>query len=258
MPRSELIIWPPSTPMSAAVLPCLRASRISAAVVARTISFGCLRTCSRTASIWTSARSTASEPVTLLGIQMERKIALRLPSRMRGMSMLPVEPRVPRSNFPSRKRCVVSSCVSTTMDEKCSLRAFSEMPSAFIAPASSTPATAHAPVHRIARTIPRLLVLLLRSLHLFADFLRLFHYAENISAENFADIVLLVALPQQRFRDFGQLGAIFQAFGHVRAVEIRAQADVLRAHKFNDVIDMFDNLFRAYVRELSCIGQVPG
>src|SRR6267142_6563760 len=192
---------PPSTPISAAIVPLFRASRISAAVVAKTMSFGCLRTCSRTAPIWTSARSTASEPVTLLGIQMEKKIALRLPSRMRGRSMLPVEPRVPRSNFPSRKRCVVSLCVSTTMDEKCSLRAFSEMPSDFIAPARSTPAAAHALAHRIARTIPRLLVLLLRRLHLFADFFRLFHHTEHVAAENLADIILLVALSQQRFRD---------------------------------------------------------
>src|SRR6267142_2791868 len=251
-------MWPPSTPMSAAILPCLRASRISAAVVAKTMSLGCLRTCSRTASICTRPRSTASGPVTLLGIQMEKKIALRLPSRMRGMSMQPVELRVPRSNFPSRKRCVVSSCVSTTMDEKCSLRAFSEMPSAFIAPARSTPAAAHAPAHRIARTISRLLVLLLRSLHLFADFFRLFHYAEYVPAEDPADIVLLVALSQQRFGDFGQLGAVRDPFRHVRAIEIRAQADLLRAHKLNDVADMFDNLFPAYVRELSGIGQVPG
>src|SRR6266403_2861303 len=257
-PSSELIMWPPSTPMSAAILPCLRASRISAAVVARTTSFGCLRTCSRTASICTSARSTASGPVTLLGIQMEKKIALRLPSRIRGMSMLPVELRAPRSNFPSRKRCVVSSCVSTTMDEKCSLRAFSEIPSAFIAPAKSTPAPAHAPAHRIARTIPRLLVLLLRCLYLFADFFRLFHHTEHVAAENLADIVLLVALPQQRFRELGQLGAVLEPFGHVRAVEIRAQADMLRAHKLYDVVDMLDNLFPAYVRELSGIGQVPG
>src|SRR6266478_6509770 len=201
-------MWPPSTPMSAAILPCLCASRISAAVVARARSLGCLRTCSRTPSIWTSARLTASKPVILLGIQMEKKIALRFPSRMRGMSMLPVALRVPRSNFPSRKRCVVSSCVSTTMEEKCSLRAFSEMPPPLIAPARSTPA-AHAPAHRIARTIPRLLVLLLRCLHLFADFFRLFHHTEHVAAENLADIVLLVALPQKRFRDPRQLGAIF-------------------------------------------------
>src|SRR5260370_226550 len=39
---------------------------------------------------------------------------------MRGMWMLPVERRPPRPNLPSRQRCVVSSCVSTTMDKKCS------------------------------------------------------------------------------------------------------------------------------------------
>jgi len=33
------------------------------------------------------------------GIHMEKKIALRLPSRMRGMSMLPVEVRAPRIEF---------------------------------------------------------------------------------------------------------------------------------------------------------------
>src|SRR5229473_4066488 len=60
---------------------------------------------------------------------MEKKIALRFPSRIRGISMLPVELRVPRSNLPSRNRWVVSSCVSTTRDEKCSLRALSEMES---------------------------------------------------------------------------------------------------------------------------------
>ena len=145
---------PPSTPISAAILPSFRASRTSAAVVAKTMSVECLRTCSRTASICTSARSTASGPVTLLGIQMEKKIALRFPSRMRGMSMLPVALRVPRSNLPSRNRCVVSSCVSTTMDEKCSLRAFSEMES----PETTSPATqtedTHTTTSNRARTIP--------------------------------------------------------------------------------------------------------
>src|SRR5467141_864671 len=234
-------MWPPSTPRSTAILPCLRASRMSAAVVARTTSFGCLRTCSRTASIWTSARSTASGPVTLLGIQMEKKIALRLPSRMRGISMLPVEWRVPRSNCPSRKRCVVSSCVSTTMDEKCSLRALSEMLSSFIAPARNTPAATHAPAHRIARAISRLLILLLRRLHLFAVFLRLFHHSENIAPQNLSNVIFLVALSQQGFRDFGQLGAISQAFRPIRAVEIRAQPHVVRADELHDVVNSAGN-----------------
>ena len=54
----------------------------------------------------------------LLGIQMEKKMAPRPPSFMRGMSMLPLAERWPRSKLPSRKRCVVSSWVSTTMEEK--------------------------------------------------------------------------------------------------------------------------------------------
>jgi len=40
-------------------------------------------------------------PVILLGIQIEKKMAPRLPSRMRGMSMLPAALRCPRSNLPS-------------------------------------------------------------------------------------------------------------------------------------------------------------
>src|SRR6267378_3017772 len=69
----------------------------------------------------------ASVPVILLGIQMEKKIAPSPPSFMRGISMLPLELRAPRSKSPSRNRCVVSSCVSTTIDEKCSWRAFSKV-----------------------------------------------------------------------------------------------------------------------------------
>lgn len=50
-PRSLSIMWPPSTPKSAAILRAAPARRMSAAVVASTKSFGCVRTVSRTASI---------------------------------------------------------------------------------------------------------------------------------------------------------------------------------------------------------------
>src|SRR5260370_29192386 len=89
----------------------------------------------------------------LLGIQMEKKIAPSPPSFMRGISMLPVELRVPRSNLPSRKRCVVSSCVSTTMDEKCSLRAFSEMESAETASATRQTEETYTTTSKSARTM---------------------------------------------------------------------------------------------------------
>src|SRR5215469_5774270 len=62
----------------------------------------------------------------LLEIQMEKKMAVRPPSRMRGMSMLPSEWRAGISKCGSRRRCVVSSWVSMTMEEDWSFLACSE------------------------------------------------------------------------------------------------------------------------------------
>src|ERR1700682_4255680 len=61
---------------------------------------------------------------------MEKKMAFMPPSRMRGMSMCPVELRLPRSKSLEKKRWVVSSWVSATMEEKWSRRACSETESA--------------------------------------------------------------------------------------------------------------------------------
>ena len=96
----------------------------SSAVVASARSFGNRAGSSRTASIWSSARFTASGPVTVPEIQIEKKIALRPPSRMRGISIEPSAWRTPRSNFGSSSRCVVSSWVSTTIERKCRSCAF--------------------------------------------------------------------------------------------------------------------------------------
>src|SRR5207245_1855602 len=66
---------------------------------------------------------------------------------------LPVELRLPRSNFTAGNRCVVSSGVSTTMDEKCSFRARSEMESAeTTSPATQTEDT-HTAANNNARTM---------------------------------------------------------------------------------------------------------
>src|SRR5215831_12126775 len=62
-------------------------------------------------------------------IQIEKKIAFMPPSRMRGISMCPSGLRLPRSKFLEKNRCVVSSCVSRTIEEKWSLRARSAMSS---------------------------------------------------------------------------------------------------------------------------------
>ena len=55
----------------------------------------------------------------LPSIQIEKKMPFMPPSCMRGMSMVPSVLRLPRSKADfERKRCVVSSCVSMTMEEK--------------------------------------------------------------------------------------------------------------------------------------------
>src|SRR6266446_3698919 len=95
----------------------------------------------------------ASGPVILLGIQMEKKIAPSPPSFMRGISMLPLELRAPRSKSPSRNLCVVSSCVSTTIEEKCTLRAFSEMESANTTRATPLATETQAPNSSAVRSI---------------------------------------------------------------------------------------------------------
>src|SRR3974390_2345425 len=57
---------------------------------------------------------------------MEKKIAERPPSRMRGTSILPSEWRAVMSKLGSRRRWVVSSWVSMTMEENWSFLACGE------------------------------------------------------------------------------------------------------------------------------------
>ena len=110
-------MWPPSIPISAAIFFSAAARRMSAAVVASTRSFGCVRTASCTLSMSCSARFTAIGPVTSLGTQIEKNSASSPPSRIRGMSMLPfgMAGRRDRSVLSKSIRCVVSSWESTTM-----------------------------------------------------------------------------------------------------------------------------------------------
>src|SRR5258706_9683546 len=75
----------------------------------------------------------AGGPMMRPSIQMEKKMAFIPPSFMRGMSMLPSALRFARSKSFEKNRCVVSSWVSRTMDEKWSLRARSAISSALVA-----------------------------------------------------------------------------------------------------------------------------
>src|ERR1700674_2879617 len=146
------IMWPPSTPISAAILPCAWARRTSSAVRQNTRSFEFLRTFSCTASIWSSAFCTAGGPIVRPSIQMEKKIAFIPPSRMRGISTCPSGFRVPISKSLEKKRCVVSSCVSRTREEKWSFFARSAMSSAETRRERTRPAHKNELTHKKTRT----------------------------------------------------------------------------------------------------------
>ena len=72
----------------------------------------------------------------------------------------------------------------------------------------------------------------------------------------FADVGVGVAFAHQGFGDFRQLGGVFHAFGHVGAVEIGAQADVVGADEFYGVVDVLDDLFPGDVGEFAFGGQL--
>src|ERR1043166_6983073 len=197
----------------------------------------------------------ASAPVILLGIQMEKKIAPSAPSFMRGMSMLPLELRDSRSKSPSRNRWVVSACVSTTMEEKWSLRAraLSSSYCGFaVIPIGATAQTV-APAKTKRRSIsPRSAVWGLSCrLQLSTRALDLLHHTQRVFAENFANVRVRIALAQQRLGNFGQLGAILHAFGHVRTVEVGAQANVVGTNQLHGMVNVRHDIFPAHVRQLA-------
>src|SRR5580704_11879124 len=182
---------------------------------------------------------------------MEKKIAPRPPSFIRGMSMLPSAFRAPKSNLASKKRCVVSSCVSITMEEKWSCFARSEIPSTAIALASAIPAEKHIPAQRSAFDTPDTFILLLSGPHFAAHDFVLFHHTQQVAAEDLPKIVIAVALAHQSFRNLWEMSDVIHALGHISSVEIRTKSDVIRSHQFNDMIDVVDDSFPAYVRQLA-------
>src|SRR6266851_7742953 len=145
-------MWPPSMPIRTAIFPWARARRTSSAVVASASSSECRCTCSRTASIRSSARLTPFGPFTWLGVQMDMNTAFKPPSRIRGMSRWPSASRFPRSNFSNNRRCGVSTCVSNTMALACSCRARSTISSAGTAATSRPAAASSAPVTSQAKS----------------------------------------------------------------------------------------------------------
>lgn len=67
--------------------------------------------------------------------------------------------------------------------------------------------------------------------------------AEDVAAEDFLDVGVGVTFADEGFGDFRELGDVFEAIGHIGAVEIGAQADVIGADEFDDVVDVLDDFF---------------
>src|SRR5215469_9687201 len=60
-----------------------------------------------------------------------------------------------------------------------------------------------------------------------ADFLGLLHNAQQVSAEDLANIFVLVTFAHPSFGDFGELRAVFHSLGHRCAIEIGAETDMI-------------------------------
>ena len=80
---------------------------------------------------------------------------------------------------------------------------------------------------------------------LLCNLLGLAQNAKNIQSHDFADVRVGVAHVDESFDQDGILGNIFHAGGrHAgNAVEVRAEADVIRAGEFGDVIDVLEENF---------------
>jgi hypothetical protein len=78
-------------------------------------------------------------------------------------------------------------------------------------------------------------------LHFAADALAFGEDAQSVFAENFFDAGVGVAAVEQRLRDFREMRDVFHADGHVGAVVIGAEADVIDAAYFYGVVNVVDD-----------------
>jgi hypothetical protein len=81
--------------------------------------------------------------------------------------------------------------------------------------------------------------------------LGLFHYAQGVAAENFANVSVGVAFADEGFGDFRQLGSIFHALGHIGAIEIGAETHMVGADELYEMIEVINNFLPANVGQLS-------
>ncbi len=80
------------------------------------------------------------------------------------------------------------------------------------------------------------------------------HHPQGIPAQNFQNVGLGVALLEQRIGDAGEHGGIIHAFGHVGAVEIRTQANVIHPCDLHRVVNVLDDFLPTHTRQFSSSG----
>ena len=84
-----------------------------------------------------------------------------------------------------------------------------------------------------------------------ADAFHVGHETKSILAENLLHVTFCVSFLQQGFGDFRKLRGVFHAEGHVGAVEIGADADVVDAGDFYGVVDVLDDFGPFDAREFA-------
>src|SRR6185437_2138170 len=78
-------------------------------------------------------------------------------------------------------------------------------------------------------------------LHFAADALAFGHYTKRVFAEDLLDVGVGIAAVEKGLRDFGQVGDIFHADGHVGAAIVRAESDVIGAGELHGVVNVVND-----------------
>src|SRR5580693_3135555 len=81
--------------------------------------------------------------------------------------------------------------------------------------------------------------------------------AQRVATQNLLNVAIGITLLEKSVGDLRQVRYIVHAVRHVGAVEIGAEADVIRADEFHCVIDMVDDESPIDTRQLSSGDEFP-
>src|SRR6516165_5432721 len=108
----------------------------------------------------------------------------------------------------------------------------------FTARGAQTPGTTHV----APRSFGSAVELLAGAFHLAQD-------AKGVFAEDLADVSFGIAFLQKCLGDLRELGGVFHANGHVSAVEVGTEADVIYARELHGVVNVLDDLCPIHFRK---------